>query len=152
MPSVVVLRPSLPEPGFTSYSESGHVRQSNTLRTNHIPKPNMQNGSAAPSDNLSISEIEEKAREDVRKHTTGVSPISLLKSARTQLQLAQANEKEGNLKSALSALCKAGGLAALVMKSSEYVTENQPGRHGLLYKEFVNFQKVCDISHVHLSS
>lgn len=101
----------------------------------------MQNGSVTSNENFSISEIKEKAKEDARRHAKGISAISLLKTARSQLQIAQSHEDAGDLKNALSALLKAGSLAAMVMNSSEFVNESRPGKHGVLYRECVNFQK-----------
>lgn len=90
---------------------------------------------------MSISEIKEKAKDDARRHAKGISAISLLRTARSQLQMAQSHENKGDLKSALSALLKAGSLAAMVMNSSEFMNESKFGKHGVLYREFVNFQK-----------
>lgn len=101
----------------------------------------MRNGSVIPNENLSISEIKERAKEDARRYAKGISAISLLRSARSQLQTAQVRENAGDLKSALSFLLKAGSLAAMVMNSDEFINESKSGKHGVLYREFVNFQK-----------
>ncbi|KAF9233475.1 hypothetical protein BU15DRAFT_53836 [Melanogaster broomeanus] len=101
----------------------------------------MQNGSVATKDNLTVAEVKEKAKEDVRKAAHGVSAISLIKTARSQSQLAQINENQGDLKGALSALLKAGSLAHMFMNSPEFIAENKHGKHGVLYKEFLDFQK-----------
>ena len=150
MPVVAVLPPSLPGRGVgSSYSEDSVVYPLGNSGVNHIPSPTMQNGLSASNERISISNIKEKAKEDARRHAKGISAISLLKAARNQSQVAQANEDQGDLKGALSALLKAGSLAAMVMNSSEFAGESRPGKHGLLYKEFVNFQKVCGPSHMH---
>ncbi|KAL4065925.1 hypothetical protein V8B97DRAFT_1865268 [Scleroderma yunnanense] len=142
MPVVTVLPPSLPGRGVgSSYSENSVVYQSDTSGGNHISNPTMQNGSVVPNESLGISEIKEKAKEDARRHAKGISAISLLKAARNQSQIAHANEAGGDLKGALSALLKAGSLAAMVMNSAEFLAESKAGKHGVLYKEFVNFQK-----------
>ncbi|KAF9224073.1 cysteine proteinase [Gyrodon lividus] len=101
----------------------------------------MQNGVVATNENLTVTEVKEKAKEDVRKAAKGVSAISLIKAARSQFQHAQTYENQGDLKGALSALLKAGSLSHMVMNSSEFSAENKVGKHGVLYKEFCDFQK-----------
>lgn len=110
----------------------------------------MQNSRTAPNERISISDIKEQAKEDAHMHVIdGISAILLLKAARNQCQVAQANEDQGDLKGALSALLKAGSLAAMVMNSKEFTGESRPGKYGLLYKEFINFHKVYGPSHMH---
>jgi len=150
MPVVAVLPPSLPGRGVGSlYSENSVVFPSGIPGVNRLPNATMQNGFVAPNERLSISDIKEKAKEDARRHAKGISAISLLKAARNQSQVAQTNEDQGDLKGALSALLKAGSLAAMVMNSSEFAAESRQGKHGILYKEFVNFQKVCSLVHIY---
>lgn len=108
----------------------------------------MHDGSVVANDDLTVAEVKEKAKEDVRKAAKGVSAITLIKTARTQSQQARIHENQGDLKAALGALLRAGSLTHMFMNSAEFVAENKPGRHGLLYKEFMDFQKV----HIDLAS
>ncbi|KAH7890898.1 hypothetical protein F5I97DRAFT_1975992 [Phlebopus sp. FC_14] len=101
----------------------------------------MHNGSLTPSGNMTIAELKENAKEGARKAAKGVSAISLIKSARSQLQLAQTSENTGDLRGAFGALWKAVSLATMAMNSAEYLAESQSGKHGLLYKEVFDFQK-----------
>ncbi|KIJ65500.1 hypothetical protein HYDPIDRAFT_27500 [Hydnomerulius pinastri MD-312] len=101
----------------------------------------MHNGSVPTNDNLTVAEVKEKAKEEARNAARGVSAISLIKSARNQSQLARVHENDGDLKGALGALLKAGSLAHMVMNSSEFIAESKAGKHGVLYREFVDFQK-----------
>ncbi|KAI6164667.1 hypothetical protein EDD17DRAFT_1561941 [Pisolithus thermaeus] len=142
MPVVASLPPALPRLGCgSSYSENSITYPSPHPGNYYIPSPTMQNGSVASNENFSISEIKEKAKEDARRSAKGVSAISLLRAARSQLQSAQSYEDTGDLKNALSALLKAGSLAAMVMNSNEFTNESRPGKHGVLYRECVDFQK-----------
>ena len=102
----------------------------------------MHNGSVATNDDLTVAEVKERVKEDVRKAAKGVSPISLIKTARTQSQQARIFENQGDLNAAFGPLLKAGILTHMFMNSAEFLAENKPGRHGLLYKEFIDFQKV----------
>lgn len=102
----------------------------------------MHNGSVVANDDLTVAEFKEKVKEDVRKAAKGVSPITLIKSARTQSQQARIHENQGDLKAALGPLLRAGILTHMFMNSVEFMAENKPGRHGVLYKEFIDFQKV----------
>ncbi|KIK79747.1 hypothetical protein PAXRUDRAFT_266669 [Paxillus rubicundulus Ve08.2h10] len=143
MPGVVVLPPTLPGPGFgSSQSENSHVYISDTPRSNHTHNSAMHNGHITTNDNLSVAEVKDKAKNDVRKFARGVSAMSLLGSARSQVQLAQIHENQGDLKGALSALLKAGILAHTVMNGAEYSAEQKPGKHGVLYRECSDFKKV----------
>lgn len=143
MPGVAILHPSLPGPGFgSSHSDKSHLDLPDNTRNVQIPPPEMHNGSVATYDDLTVAELKEKVKEDVRKAAKGVSPISLIKTARTQSQQARIHENQGDLKAALGPLYRAGILTHMFMNSAEFMAENKPGRHGLLYKEFVDFQKV----------
>ena len=102
----------------------------------------MHNGSVAINDDLTVAEVKEKIKEDVRKAVKGASAISLIKSARTQSQQARIHENQGDLNAAFGPLLRAGILAHMFMNSAEFLAENKPGRHGVLCKEFIDFQKV----------
>ncbi|KAL6309343.1 hypothetical protein BKA93DRAFT_821670 [Sparassis latifolia] len=97
----------------------------------------MQNGLSTHHD--TVAQIKEAAKEQAQK-VRGASAISLLKSARGQIQLAQALERDGNLKGALSALTKSAALAQMFMDSAEFKQEAQPGKMGVLVKDFLDFQ------------
>lgn len=143
MPGVAILHPTFPLPGFgSSHSEKSHIYLPDNTRNDHKPLPAMHNGSIATNDDLTVAEVKEKAKEDVRKAAKGVSAITLIKTARTQSQQARIHENQGDLKAALGALLKAGSLTHMFMNSAEFMIENKPGRHGVLYKEFMDFQKV----------
>lgn len=143
MPGVAILHPTFPGPGFgSSHSEKSHFYLPDTTRNDHKPLLAMHNGSVATDDDLTVAEVKEKAKEDVRKAAKGVSAITLIKTARTQSQQARIYENQGDLKAALGALLRAGSLSHMFMNSPEFMTENKPGRHGVLYKEFIDFQKV----------
>lgn len=89
-----------------------------------------------------MAEIKDTAKEQVLK-VRGASAISLLKSARAQCRIAEECELEGNTKGALSALTKAASLVQMFMDSAEFKQETQPGRRGVLMKDFFDFQQVC---------
>ncbi|KAF8448877.1 hypothetical protein L210DRAFT_3388244 [Boletus edulis BED1] len=101
----------------------------------------MRNGPVATTDDLTVAEFKEKVKEDVRKAAKGISAITLIKTARTQSQQARIHENQGELKAALGPLLTAGILTHMFMNSAEFMAENKPGQHGVLYKEFVDFQK-----------
>ncbi|OBZ73630.1 hypothetical protein A0H81_06401 [Grifola frondosa] len=63
----------------------------------------MLNGSGT-SYRHTVAEIKTLAKEQAQKASRGASASSLLKSARTQIQYANAREDEGDFKEALSAL------------------------------------------------
>lgn len=121
MPGVTVLPPSSALGGVTS--------------------PRMQHG-YSPSLNGTVAEIKEVAKEQAQK-VKGASPLSLLRSARAQITHAKEFELNGDLRNALAACTKAVQLVAIVYDSPDFKTESQPGRRGVLYKEFVEFQQVC---------
>lgn len=102
----------------------------------------MHNGPPTTINDLTVAEIKEKAKEDVRRAAKGVSAMTLIKSARTQSQQARLYENQGDLKAALGAFLKAGILTHMFMHSAEVMAETKPGRHGVLYKEFLDFEKV----------
>ncbi|KAI0924296.1 hypothetical protein AcW2_005215 [Taiwanofungus camphoratus] len=138
MPGVTVLPPSPALGGFGSAFSSESQRKSSQVVPNE-PQTAMQNGSNA-SHRDTVAEIKEVAKEQAQK-VRGASAISLLKTARGQIMLAQAREGEGDLKGALSALTKAASLAQMFMDSSEFKQESQPGKKGVLVKDFLDFQQ-----------
>ncbi|KAI0642296.1 cysteine proteinase [Trametes meyenii] len=98
----------------------------------------MQNGGVYH--HSTVAEIKESAKETAYQ-ARGASATSLLKSARTQIQLAQVRENEGDLQGALSALTKAASLVQMVMDSVEFRAESLAGKKGGLFKEFRDFQQ-----------
>jgi hypothetical protein len=143
MPGVAILLPTSPGPGFgSSHSEKSHFHLPDNTRNDHNPLPAMHNGSVATNDDLTVAEVKERAKEDVRKAAKGVSAISLIKTARTQSQQARIHENQGDLNAAFGPLLRAGILTHMFMNSAEFMAENKAGRHGVLYKEFIDFQKV----------
>ena len=99
----------------------------------------MHNGSVATTE---VAEVKERVEEDIRKAAKGMSPISLIKTARTQSQQARIFENQGDLKAAFDPLLRASILTHMFMNNEEFLAESKPGRHGLLYKQFIDFQKV----------
>lgn len=143
MPGVVLLHPTSPGPGLgSSHNDKSHFHLTDNTRNGHNPPPAMHNGSVSTINDLTVAEIKEKAKEDVRRAAKGVSALSLIKSARNQSQQARVYESQGDLKAALSAFLKAGLLTHMFITSPEVSAENKPGRHGVLYKEFLDFEKV----------
>ncbi|KAI0628038.1 cysteine proteinase [Trametes polyzona] len=118
MPGVAVLPPSSPA-SFHKFSA-------------------MQNG--GPYHRDTVAEIKESAKETAHQ-ARGASASSLLKSARSQIQLAQARENEGDLKGALSALTKAASLVQMLMDTPEFRADSYAGKKGALFKEFMDFQQ-----------
>jgi len=91
---------------------------------------------------MSVAEIKEQAKQQVQRGSRGVSALSLIRSAKGQISLAQSREGASDLKGALSAFTKAASLTQVFMDSAEFKAENVPGKRGLLWKEFSDFQQV----------
>ncbi|EPQ56117.1 hypothetical protein GLOTRDRAFT_137950 [Gloeophyllum trabeum ATCC 11539] len=100
----------------------------------------MQNGSARTFEPLTVAEIKERAKEQSHKVSRGVTAISLIKAARTQVAAARVHEGAGDLRAALSAYTKAASLAQMFMESAEFQQEAH-GRKGVLFKELMDFQQ-----------
>lgn len=100
----------------------------------------MQNGLSR-----SITEIKEKAKEDARKAARGASAMSLIKFARVKSLNGQECELSGDLRGALNAYITSGTLAQMAMETVEYKMESQPGKKGVLFKEFFDFSQVSTI-------
>ncbi|KAI0042737.1 cysteine proteinase [Auriscalpium vulgare] len=105
------------------------------------PNSPLPNGSARPLDDMSVAEIKEKAIAHSQRVSKGVSAMSLIRSAKVQIHLAQSFEQAGDLKSALSAFTKAASLTQVFMDTADFKAENLPGKRGVLWKEFVDFQQ-----------
>jgi ubiquitin carboxyl-terminal hydrolase 8 len=91
---------------------------------------------------MSVAEIKEHAKQQAQRASRGASAISLIRSAKGQISLAQSREGAGDLKGALSAFTKAASLTQVFMDSAEFKAENVPGKRGLVWKEFSDFQQV----------
>jgi ubiquitin carboxyl-terminal hydrolase 8 len=102
----------------------------------------MHNGPAKPSEDMSVTEIKEQAKQQVQRGSRGASALSLIRSAKGQISLAQSREGAGDLKGALSAFTKAASLTQVFMDSAEFKAENVSGKRGSLWKEFSDFQQV----------
>ncbi|PCH36402.1 cysteine proteinase [Wolfiporia cocos MD-104 SS10] len=105
-----------------------------------MPGVTVHPGSPASPNGGSVAEIKALAKEQAQR-IRGASAISLLKSSRSQIQLAHGCESSGDLKGALSALTKAASLAQMVMDTAEFKQEMQRGKMGVLVKEFMDFQQ-----------
>ncbi|KAI9062559.1 cysteine proteinase [Trametes sanguinea] len=99
----------------------------------------MQNGGSYHRD--TVAEIKESAKSLVLQ-VRGASAPSLLRSARSQIQTAQVQENEGDLKAALTSLTKAASLVQLFMETPEFRVD--AGKKGMLYKDFMDFQQQTD--------
>jgi ubiquitin carboxyl-terminal hydrolase 8 len=91
---------------------------------------------------MTTLEIKEKAKDFVRKEARGATALTLIKTARSQVVNARTSEDKGDYRGALDAVTKAATLAQMFMGSSEFTEEKQPGKHGVLYKEFHDFISV----------
>ncbi|KAH8977998.1 hypothetical protein EDB86DRAFT_991424 [Lactarius hatsudake] len=126
MPRVTVLPPS---PPITFPSSSSSVSSA------------LLNGSPRPFEDMSVSEIKERAIQQVQRASRGSSAISLIRSAKGQISLAQSCESAGDLKGALSAFTKAVSLTQVFMDTADFKAESVPGKRGVLWKEFTEFQQ-----------
>ncbi|KAH9983664.1 hypothetical protein BJV77DRAFT_1062378 [Russula vinacea] len=97
--------------------------------------------SSSTTPNMSVAEIKEQAKQQAQRGSRGVSALSLIRSAKGQISLAQSRESTGDLKGALSAFTKAASLTQVFMDSAEFKAESVPGKRGVLWKEFSDFQQ-----------
>ena len=107
-----------------------------------MPLTAAQNGSNRFHHELSAAEIKTKAKEGVNKEARGVSAITLIKTARTQIISAREYEIRGDLRAAYASYIKAATLAKMTMDSPEYVQETKT-RGGVIRKELNDFLEVC---------
>jgi ubiquitin carboxyl-terminal hydrolase 8 len=91
---------------------------------------------------MSVAEMKKQAKQQVQRGSRGVSPLSLIRSAKGQITLARSREGAGDLKGALSAFTKAICLIQVFMDSPDFKAENVPGKRGVLWKEFSDLQQV----------
>ncbi|KAF9560109.1 cysteine proteinase [Agrocybe pediades] len=97
-----------------------------------------QNASNRTQGEISVAEIKSKAKEGVNKEARGVSAITLIKTARSQILSAKEQEAKGDLKSAYGSYIKAATLAKMTMDSPEYQQESK-GKGGVVRKELNEF-------------
>jgi hypothetical protein len=107
-----------------------------------IVPPALQNGSPKPFEDMSVAEIKERAIQQAQRASRGSSAISLIRSAKGQISLAQSCESAGDLKGALSAFTKAASLTQVFMDTADFKAESVQGKRGVLWKEFTEFQQV----------
>ncbi|KAI0259432.1 hypothetical protein BC834DRAFT_833549 [Gloeopeniophorella convolvens] len=90
---------------------------------------------------MSVAEIKERAIQQAQRASRGASALSIIRSAKGQLSLAESHESRGELKEALSAFTKAASLTQGFMDSTEFKAESLPNKRGVLWKEFTDFQQ-----------
>jgi ubiquitin carboxyl-terminal hydrolase 8 len=91
-------------------------------------------------DKIPVADIKSKAKEAVNREARGVSPITLIKTARAQILSAKEHEANGDLRSALASFIKAATLAKMAMDSNEY--QEIRSRGGILRNELNDFLEV----------
>ena len=144
MPSVTVLPPS-PPTAFPSSSSSassslyGFFLSSHPYSSFHSDQ---LNGAPRPFEDMSVAEIKERAIQQAQRASRGSSAISLIRSAKGQISLAQSCESAGDFKGALSAFTKAASLTQVFMDTADFKAESGLGKRGVLWKEFTEFQQV----------
>ena len=95
-----------------------------------------QNGTGKFYDDISISDIKNKAKEAVQRETRGATSLSMIRGARFQYDQGKDHEQTGDLKSALGSFIKAASLARTAIGSTD-------GGGGPLQKELNEFMAVC---------
>ena len=75
------------------------------------------------------------------KEARGVSAITLIKTARTQILAAKEHEARGDLRTAFGSYIKAATLAKMTMDSPEYLMEAK-GKGGVVRRELNDFLEV----------
>ncbi|KAF8075154.1 ubiquitin carboxyl-terminal hydrolase 4 [Lyophyllum atratum] len=98
--------------------------------------PATQNGVGRQYDGLNAIAIKEKAIDSVQKETRGCTPMTLIKTARTQYSAGRESESKGDLRASLAAYVKAASLAKIAIESPD----NQKGSP--LWKEIGDFWKI----------
>lgn len=113
-----------------------------SLQSLTVVASNKVNGSSRVYDEMNISEITSSAKDAVNRETRGATPMSMIKTARRQVQQGKDYEVRGDLKSALAAYTQAAALAKMTLDHPEMK------KGGGLKKEFNDFFEVI----VHISS
>ena len=91
---------------------------------------------------MSVAEIKEQAIQEVQRASRGASVNSFIGSASGYIALARLCELSGDLKGAFSALTKAAAYTQVFMDTADLEAEIVPGKRGMLWKEFIEFQQV----------
>ncbi|KAF5373289.1 hypothetical protein D9615_007376 [Tricholomella constricta] len=135
MPGVTVL-PNSPGLGSFGLPQLGK-RMSFSLENGQQIRaaPATQNGGGRQYDDLTATAIKDKAIESVQRETRGISPMSLIKTARTQYLYGREEEARGDVKGSYAAYVKAASLAKMAIESPENL------KGGVLYKEIAEFWK-----------
>jgi ubiquitin carboxyl-terminal hydrolase 8 len=102
----------------------------------------MQNGVSRSYNDLTVAQIKESAKLHAQKVARNASPLSVIGAARIQIAQARTCENQGDLKGAYSAYIKAVSLIQTFMSSPEFRAESNPGKRGVLFKEYQDFQAV----------
>ena len=98
-----------------------------------------------------VANIIEKAKEDAERKGRGASAWTTIKYAQAQLEKARNFEDVDNPRKALDALTQAKKLLEIFQSSDEYIAENKPGGHGLLYAMFKDLSSVSARSPLSIS-
>lgn len=141
MPGVALLPNNPPGTGAFNTTTSHSSKWMSPSPNNVHPKQSNVSASQRHDQDLTVSEIKAKVKEGVSKEARGVSAISLIKTARTQILSAKEQEARGDLKSAFASYLKAATLAKMTMDSPEYVQESK-GKGGVIRKELNDFLAV----------
>jgi ubiquitin carboxyl-terminal hydrolase 8 len=102
----------------------------------------MQNGVSRSYDDMTVAQIKDQAKRQAQSVSRNASAMSLIGAARTQILTARTCEGNADLKGAYSAYIKAACLIQSFMDSTELKTEKQPGKRGVLFKEYQDFHNV----------
>ena len=96
----------------------------------------------SPFEDMSVSQIKERAIQQAQRASRGSSAIAIIRSAKGQISLAQACESARDFKGAFSAFTKAIRLTQIFTDTADFKAENVLGKRGVLWKEFIEFQQV----------
>lgn len=153
MPGPVAINP--PPTGGSGFGSSSNGQWMSPPPNNHVSHKSQPSVAAAPSaaasarfyDGLSVADLKQKAKESVMKEARGVSAITLIKSARSQIHSAREHEAKGDLRTALGNYIKAALLTKMTMDSQEYAQENRAKGGGVIRKELNDLLEVSSSSH-----
>jgi ubiquitin carboxyl-terminal hydrolase 8 len=104
--------------------------------------PALINGSSRLFEDISVAEIKERAIQQAQRASRGSSAISLIRSAKSHITLAKSCESAGDLKFAFSAFTRAASLIQAFVDTEDFKAERFPGKRGVLWKEYTEFQQV----------
>jgi ubiquitin carboxyl-terminal hydrolase 8 len=103
----------------------------------------IQDGSDFISNNVSTSEIRKQAKESISNEARGLSALTLIRTARTQILSAQEQEGKGDLALAYASYIKAATLIKLTMDSPEHVQNANLDTSTAIRAELAEFLQVC---------